>query len=647
MSINRNLLITNLIISSFATQIQAEEIQPIIVSATRSAQTEVTTPASITIITREDIAQSGAQHISEVLRTKAGLQLRDLYGDGSRTTISMRGFSGGNAAANTLVLVDGRRLNNIDLAGPQLNSISLKDVVRIEIIQGSAGTLFGDQAVGGVINIITRMTGEPWAEVEAGIGSYKKRRLTAQLSDTITEKLSFRLNAEALNTDNYRKHNKKDYLNGFARFDYAVTDGNWFAELQTIDEELELPGALTVAQLATDRRQANPSFPDDFNDTKTRIARIGTRKLFSPNLQVEAELTYRNEDIVGIGYATSFAQNRQSKGFTPRLISNWSTKHGEALLTVGLDYEDNDYEYDSSVGYISDVNATQSNWAMYTQLVYPLTQSLSGTIGLRYAEVDNHIVDSSYYPAGLSLKDDVSVAEFGLSWQFSSAWRLFTRLDENYRFAKIDEQTYTSPGNLGLNTQTGTSYELGTEWRTNQYQAKILAYRLDLDNEIDFDSTAPSPGFFPGANVNLPPTRRNGLILEGKARLTDLLSLSGQITKIDATITSGSFAGNTIPFVSEYESSLTLNFQQSKALSWFVEAHYTGKRFQDSDYNNTQTKLPSFTAFNIHVRYIKEKWDSGLRINNVLNKEYIGYATFNSYYPAPERNFEIYTNYQF
>jgi iron complex outermembrane receptor protein len=645
-STSKNITISSLLVLISVAAL-AEEPAPIIVSATRSLQSEVTTPASITIISREDIELSGARHISEVLRTQAGIQLRDLYGDGSRTTISMRGFSGGNAAANSLVLVDGRRLNNADLAGPALNSISLKDVERIEIIQGSAGTLFGDQAVGGVINIITSTSEERRADVEASIGSYNKYRVNAQLANSITDNLSYRASAEVLNSDNYREHNEQEYVNGFARMDYKLDKGKWFFELQSVDEELELPGALTAAEVEADPRQANPFFPDDFNKTKTNIARVGVRHRITPHVQLEAELSQREEDIDGIGFATAFAQERQSQGFTPRLITNWSTAHGEALLTVGLDYEDNDYVYDSSVAFISDVNATQQNWALYTQLVYPLTETLSTTVGVRYAEVENHIVDSTAFPTGFDKNDDVKVGEIGLSWQYTNQLRLFTRLDENYRFAKIDEQTYTSPGIQGLETQTGTSYEVGTEWRSGGYSAKILAYRLDLDNEIDFDNTAPGPGAFPGANINLPPTRREGIIVEGKTRLSDKLSLSGQVTYIDATITGGSFTGNTIPFVAEYETSLALTYQQTPSLSWYVEGHYIGERYQDSDYDNSLNRLPGFTVFNLHLQYAANSWTGGIRANNIFDKEYVGYATFDSYYPAPGINAELYVAYRF
>ncbi|NOQ87761.1 MAG: TonB-dependent receptor plug domain-containing protein, partial [Gammaproteobacteria bacterium] len=139
-------------------EVTATQIPSVVVSAARTEQSTLTTPASITVITRKQIEDSGSTHIVEVLRGQGGVQIKDLYGDGSRATVDMRGF-GDSAGSNTLILIDGRRLNNPDIGAPDLNSIALDDVERIEVVQGSAGVLFGDQAVGGVINIITRKPG--------------------------------------------------------------------------------------------------------------------------------------------------------------------------------------------------------------------------------------------------------------------------------------------------------------------------------------------------------------------------------------------------------------------------------------------------------------------------------------------------------
>ena len=180
---------------SIPVQSLAEQLPTVIVSAARTEQSTVTIPAAINIITQDDIEASGASNVSEVLRNQGGIYLTDLYGTGTHSKVAMRGFSSESAASNTLVIVDGRRLNNIDLSAPDLNSISIKDIERIEIIQGSAGTLYGDQAVGGVINIITKSPEKASREIELSAGSYHRRRVTAKIEDKLSEKVSYRLSA--------------------------------------------------------------------------------------------------------------------------------------------------------------------------------------------------------------------------------------------------------------------------------------------------------------------------------------------------------------------------------------------------------------------------------------------------------------------
>ncbi len=119
---------------SFGEDNSSNEIEEIIVTATRWETVGVPTATSVSTITREQIIESGAIYIIDVLKGQGGIQIQDIFGDGSRSIISMRGF-GNNGGSNTLLLVDGRRLNNTDLKTPDLSFISLKDVERIEIIQ--------------------------------------------------------------------------------------------------------------------------------------------------------------------------------------------------------------------------------------------------------------------------------------------------------------------------------------------------------------------------------------------------------------------------------------------------------------------------------------------------------------------------------
>ena len=190
------------------------------------------------------------RHIVDVLRGQGGVRVSDLFGDGSRASVGMRGFSV-TASSNTLVLVDGRRLNNIDISSPDLNSIfSLKDVERIEIVQGSAGVLFGDQAVGGVINIITNGSRGQVGSVEVSAGSYDAVGIRAVYGDNVTKNIHYRVSAEHRESDNYRRENNKvEYTNLFAKTAYDYNEGNIFAEVQHIKEDLRTPGALLQSEL--------------------------------------------------------------------------------------------------------------------------------------------------------------------------------------------------------------------------------------------------------------------------------------------------------------------------------------------------------------------------------------------------------------
>lgn len=626
----------------------AVRVEPVVVSATRSLQSSVPTPAAISIIDRREIEASGARHIAEVLRGRGGLQLRDPYGDGSRAVVSLRGF-GENAAANTLVLVDGRRLNNSDLGAPDLNSIALKDVERIEIIHGSAGVLFGDQAVGGVINVITRAPRGFGASIEAGAGSFSARELRGAIGDRNERGLAYRLSAETRSSDNYRDNNRQEYSNLFGRIDYEHRgNGSVFLEHQAIDENLNLPGAIFADQVAADRTQTR--FPTDFADSRSQITRAGLRQTLHENWQLEAELTDRRSDGEGILTGSTFTQDRHHLGFTPRLIGALPMGAGELLLTLGTDLDRTDYDITSPFG---TTDNRQHQRSAYVQGVIPLSEQLSATLGARHAEVENDLTDSFSFPAGTSIDDSEFVTSAGLSFAATPEWRLFVRRDEVLRFPKVDEYTNMDATITLLDAQTGESYELGSEWRRGGHDARAVLYRLDLDNEIDYD---PSATFGFGGNTNLDPTRRTGLILDGHLQASDALRLGSAYSYVDAEFDHGLFAGNRIPFVARHTFSLNADYRLGSAWHLFGEAQYIGERVPQGDYANTLDRLPGYTVYNASLDYRLTAWTFALRVDNIGDKRYsdVAVRAFNpwpteavGYYPAPERSARVTAKYRF
>jgi len=618
-------------------------LDTVVVSATRSEQSNTSIPGSITVINSADIERSGATSLDQVLRGQGGIQVRDLVGDGTGFTVSMRGF-GATAASNTLLLIDGRRLNNPDLAGPEFNSIHLKDIERIEIIQGSAGTLFGDQAVGGVINIITKTPKGQHAYAKLTAASYDNNSLSAGISNKFNNGFSYRLSAVTRGADNYRKINEVDYENLLGRVDYDFGAGNIFFEYQNINENAQRPGGLFDADFAIDRRA--PRFLTDFGNTDTASARLGLSYALNDNWQIEAELTDRDTDVEGRLSGTDLTQSREVEEFTPRLIGSFDTAHGESLVTIGTDFIDSDY----SLTAFGTTTNKQEVRNLYAQLVYPLTNKLTGTIGARTAHVENELADGFKFTNGIDINDSQTVFEAGLAMQFTPEWRGFIRRDENFRFAKLDEHTQTLGGVVALDTQTGISYELGTEWRRGSNRAKATLFQLRLKNEIDYD-----PVNF--ANVNLDPTVRDGLILEASWQLMKKLTLAGQYSFIDAKFDEGSFKGNDIPFVAENTAHLSANYKIDSNWSLFGEVQYIGDRYAAGDLTNNFEQLDGYTILNMNISYQRKNWTAGLRINNIADKKYSDFATtaFNSaifatdiaFYAAPERNFSLSVQYSY
>lgn len=617
------------------------ELEAVVVSAIRSPRNGILGTRAMRVVTRDEIEAGGSANLAEVLRGQAGVQLTDLYGNGSRVLVSMRGF-GENAVSNTLVLIDGRRLNNPDLAGPELAAISLKDIERIEIIQGSAGVLFGDQAVGGVINIITRTPDRLRADVAAARGSYDNRQYTANVAHALDNGFSFRLSAEDSAADNYRRHNETDYQNILGRLDFTHEQGGLFLDLQKIDEEANLPGGLFRAEYDADRRQ--PRFPRDFADTHTDASRLGLRQQLAPSWRLEAELARRDSDITGKLSATDFTQNRRIDELTPRLVGTRRTAQGDAIFTLGSDHLHARYRIDSMFG---TTNAEQRARGVYAQAVVPVTGHMTVTLGARRARVENDLRDSFAFPTGTELDDSASATELGLAWRIES-WRLFVRRDGNFRFAKVDEHTATLGGVTGLQTQTGRSHEVGAEWARGNHAFKAVLYRLDLDNEIDFDTTT-------FANVNLDPTRRDGLLLEARRGIGERYVLNGQYGYVDARFRSGPFRDNTVPLVADHVLRLALEYRPDNAWRLFGELQAVSDRVASGDISNTLERLDGHRVVNASVQYRIKHWTTTFRINNLTNRKYADYAasSFNpatfvnetAFYAAPERNLRLQVGY--
>src|ERR1019366_336411 len=249
-------------------------------------QVNVIVGASATVITSEDIARAPAQTVQEIIAQTPGVQLTSFYGgvNGAGTTVDMRGF-GAFASSNTLVLINGRRFNDLDLQGVDLSTIPRDSIERIEITRGNSGAvLYGDNAVGGVINIVTKTGagGPPVAiRAEGGVGSFNQR-MAAVSTAVNSGPWSASFYGNAIKSDGYRVNNALDQRNGIGSINYNTADLTAFLTLSGDDQNLRLPGGRLVQpsiglnELVTDRRGTGTPF--DYGNKQGANATAGFTK---------------------------------------------------------------------------------------------------------------------------------------------------------------------------------------------------------------------------------------------------------------------------------------------------------------------------------------------------------------------------------
>ncbi|MEA1607725.1 TonB-dependent receptor family protein [Pseudomonas spirodelae] len=621
-----------------ATDTSSYELPPLVI--TRATALKAPAPASVKVIDRKQIEETAASSLIDVLRAQAGLQIRDTMGDGNRAALSLRGF-GENAANNTLVLVDGRRLNQPSQAGPDFNSVPLANIERIEIIRGAGTVLYGDQAVGGVINIITRTPSSNEAYIESSIGSHDLEAYRGHISQQLGAGFSLYASGETRNTDNYRDHNNANYSNAFARLRYDHDSGHALYEYQTVNDELLYPGSLSLAERRADRKASYDANSNGYNNSKTQVHRFALEQQLDNVWTTHFDYSQSDQDGIGSfnygSFVSPFIQGTRIETFSPRITARFDNSLGNAEWLLGHDHISSDYEYNATA-----FQQTLRDW--YTQFSQSLGNDVTLTLGYRNSEADDNNKSEQ-----LKHRDNEDSTSIGLSWQANQQTRVFIKREDVLRWANVNDNAFTLPDVVFLKPQTGVSWESGIEWQDGVQRYQATLYRMDLQDELMYDSEIVNPLGFQGkgANINLDKTRRDGLLLESERQLTKRLSIGGQYSFTDAQYRAGSFKGNDVPWVAPHSASAHLSYEILPGLKSYVEAVYTGNRYYSGDDANSQQKAGGYTLLNAALSYDYRQFNSKLRVNNLTGKQYDAFGFINSRYPAPEEQVQLSVGYRF
>jgi len=638
--------------------------------------------AAATVITAEEIAHSPSHTLAEIIAQVPGVQLQSLYGgvNGAKTSIDLRGF-GAAATSNTLFLVNGRRLNDIDITAVDLSTIPLNSIERIEITRGNSGAvLYGDNAVGGVVNIVTRngVGGPPVAiRGEAGVGSFNQRMAAVSVA-TNAGPWSTSFYGNGIKSDGYRINNALDQRNGVGSINYTTPGLSAFLTVTGDDQKLGFPGgrlvdpSIGLNQLVTNR--TGTSTPFDYGNQQGTSATTGFTKSLWNGAELIVDGGFRERKTQSgffggtptISVASTYNDaDLKTWSITPRLsIKNMMFGMPSQILT-GIDFYDTTFYQTRGafrgVAPYHAYNLTQQSVAGYWQQTIGLLPTTDFSYGARVQNThlnatDRHDPTAPFAFDAQALPLDSNEGQYalhaGLEHRFNNVFSVFGRAARAFRTPNVDERVSSGPAldaffnplsqNFKLKTQTSHDVEGGFRIKSGGFQMQSSIYNMDLENELQFNPV----GFF---NINLDPTRRYGSETSASLRVSDSVLLRGGVAYTRAVFREGQYAGNDVPLVSRYTASggVTWNIWQNYLVADATVRAWS-ERFMDNDQKNNQRRIPADATVDFKLSGAYEHFFWSLSVNNVLNALYYDYAVASTFtdgrfsaYPLPGRTYMI------
>jgi len=671
----------------FASSAHAETLpeyvgETIVVTPTRFAQALSGQTANTTVISRQEIANSPQTTLPGILAEQAGIGMRDLFGNNAAaSTVDMRGF-GAAAGQNTLILLDGRRLNDIDLSTVDWSALPLSAIERIEIVRGGSSVLHGAGAVAGVINIITRsplgLPNQASGKVQLGSFNTQDYQLSGNYSG---ETGGIRLTADHFHSDGWRDNNEntQSSFSGDARFKHDL--GELVFKFGGATQDLRLPGprlvdpGIGVNQLVTDPQGTNT--PLDWAKRAGYQAGLSNRLEFGRN-EVMLDLDYRNKQQQSYFDFGGFPDYRNADldmwSFSPRVRLPFETGDIAHSLILGVDFQWWDYrlltsDAQANIGTpINHVSANQNSTGLYARDEMQLSSATRLTLGGRYEWFSIRAQDQfdstapgAFFGSGAlpGSQDEAQYAwELGINHRLNAQHALFARLARSFRFATVDEVYEFSPTFAHefqfLKPQTSQDAQVGWEWGSGANRLRAAAYYMKVEDEIHLDVYS-----FGIGNTNLPPLERYGLELEAHGRVSSV-DLSAAYTLAYAKFTSGSLNGialdgKDVPLVPQNKLSLGAVWHIDEQTRLTADVIGVGSQLMENDETNSfDQTIPAYTLVDLKLMRQIGSWQLSAAINNLFDQAYYTYAVHSSFnadrfnaYPLPGRNGWVSVEYTF
>ncbi len=615
-------------------------LEEVVVTATRYEQKVEKIPAMVTVLDKDEIEASGAQSIPELLQFLGGITVRDLNGNGNNQVVDMGGF-GESADRHVVVLINGRRVNPIDLSGIRWTSIPIENVEKIEILHGSGSVLYGDHAIGGVINIITkRIKEDQRGNFKLLGGSLETGKANIEIGFN-KKGTGIQMGFCQFATDGYRENSQANRENFYLMLRHK-TEGpiSLSFRMDSTYADYELPGSLTEAQMNQDRRQSIT--PNDGGEDEDVSLSLSIEADFEEKGLFNITLSRRDEDRRSeiISWNSIMDFNIITHGLVFQYILDSFIHDHENRLTSGIDIYRVDYEANRNSGQ-GIYDHSRNTFAGYIQEEFNISDSLVLNSGIRYESVTTKlggVVGGN--EVGVKFDDGEWAWNVGLAYSFIKDSKIYGRIFRSFRYPVVDEYMllFTGAVNTNLKQETAIGYEMGLKFLKDKIRGDLRAYILDVSDEIAWNNVT-------FQNENLQDTRHTGVELNLNIRPFNILSIYGGIGYLNAEFDKGPNEGKRIPLVPEWKGNLGINIFPIKGLRIKTQYNFVGKRYFGNDYGNTQKEMESYDTVDIYLSYRLKNIEFFINGKNIFNEKYSDYGFYSSwfnsfnYYPMPEATF--------
>jgi iron complex outermembrane recepter protein len=621
------------------------------VVVTASGQEEQVTrvPANVSVVTAEDIENSTATNVAEILSTRSGIHVSDITGNKRNYSVDLRGF-GESTSQNILLMVDGRRVNLDDLSGADWNTIPLDRIARIEIIRGSRGTvLYGDNATAGVINIITKEGEQTGVTASIAYGSYETLNGHTAFSG-VTDTLAYDIRGSYLHSDGYRDNSDTIAKDIGANLGFDPSD-RFRMHLSTgyHYDDTRNPGRLFETDFDAGLSRTDTATPDDFSKVDDYYFKMGFEIGLMSDHLIKLDTSIRDRDKSNYGtFSGGFFESETDTRIytaTPQLVLKHHMGRFANRMITGASLSKSEQDFDNVSVFFeapSQITATleKYNTAYFIQDELGIGQHLSLSGGYR-----SDRATFSYAPSTPSENTlDEQSYNVGINYAFTDNSHVYGSYSRGFRYPVLDEQFnfFTSTIDTTLKPQTSDDFEVGASIEIGtRLVAGVNLFKIETEDEIFFNNSS-----FANENMEGTSIRRGvefSLAWQGPS-----LYWGATYTRTDTEYDGGPNDGKQVPFVPVDKATAKVSYAFGCGLTLGLNAVYIGERFLISDFQNSFEKDDAYTVVNAKIQYAWRRLTFFADLNNIFDEAYNAYsvvgfnsATFTdepSFYPSPKFN---------